>query len=524
MYRNSLSQLEFEDFHLPFGGRLRSDNRWVKLAKLIPWAGLETLYAKNFSSNGQGAPAKSVRIALGALIIKERLGTSDEETVEQIRENPYLQYFLGLPEYQEEAPFDASMFVHFRKRFDMETLNAVNECILEEARKRKAKKSKEAKKTASSTADDPSASPEADRTNNRNACDETAAANSGKLVIDATCAPADIAFPTDLNLLNRAREKAEKIIDLLHAGRTVRAPKPRTYRNRARKDYLTAAKNRKLPRRKRRKALRKQLNYLKRDLKHIDSLSREVSLGCLSRGLYQDLLVIQEVYRQQQEMYDQKVNRIADRIVSLSQPHVRPIVRGKVTAPTEFGAKISIAVVDGFSFLDRLSWDAYNEANDLKAQVEAYRRRFGCYPASVHGDKIYRTRANRTFCKAKGIRFSGPPLGRPPKITEANKAELAARKRQQALDEIERNQVEGKFGQGKRHYGLGCVMTKLAATSESAISITFLVMNLKMLLSSFILLVSTLRTLEIRLLRILLGPYETTFSRHWLLQHETNAC
>ena len=91
--RPAPGHLSFENFYLPFGGKLSGDNRWVKLADLIPWQSVESDYAEQFSRQ-MGAPAKSFRVALGALIIKEKLGTSDEETVEQIRENPYLQYFL----------------------------------------------------------------------------------------------------------------------------------------------------------------------------------------------------------------------------------------------------------------------------------------------------------------------------------------------------------------------------------------------------------------------------------------------
>ena len=114
MYRRRApEQLEFENFYLPFGWKLRSDNRWVKLAKAIPWEELEEQYASLFSKD-KGAPAKTFRMALGALIIKEKLNITDEETVEQIRETPYLQYFIGLTEYKDEAPFDSSMMVHFR--------------------------------------------------------------------------------------------------------------------------------------------------------------------------------------------------------------------------------------------------------------------------------------------------------------------------------------------------------------------------------------------------------------------------
>jgi hypothetical protein len=132
MYHNQ-RQLEFENFYLPFGGKLRSDNRWVKLAKFIPWEEFETEYAKTLASQDKGPPAMSVRVALGTLIIKERLGTSDDETVEQISENPYLQYFLGFKSFKLEHPFDPSMLVHFRKRLDMNLVGKINDRINQKA-------------------------------------------------------------------------------------------------------------------------------------------------------------------------------------------------------------------------------------------------------------------------------------------------------------------------------------------------------------------------------------------------------
>lgn len=130
MYRHNEDQLEFVNFYLPFGGKLNKRNRWVRLAEMVPWEKVEKSYSEHFSGKGMGAPAKSAQIAFGALIIKERLGITDEETVEQISENPYLQYFLGLREYQQEPLFDPSMMVHFRTRFSEEQLSAINEDIV----------------------------------------------------------------------------------------------------------------------------------------------------------------------------------------------------------------------------------------------------------------------------------------------------------------------------------------------------------------------------------------------------------
>lgn len=445
-----------EKFEFPLEGKLASDNRWVVMANLIPWSEFEEEYASLFTEE-IGAPAKSFRMALGALIIKEKLGTSDRETVEQIKENPYLQYFLGLSSYRNEAPFEASMLVHFRERIGLELINKINRQVVKNQRESKGEESPAKKLEGEATSQ---------------------GKNRGKLILDASCAPADISYPTDLNLLNKARKQTEKIIDILYE--TLKGKlkkKPRTYRQLARKSYLDVAKKRKPTSKQRRKARKKQLQYLTRNLSHIEQLLAEgASLQSLKKRDYKLLLVVTEIYRQQLWMLENNKQSIEDRIVSLNQPHIRPIVRGKARTPVEFGAKLSASCFDGYVFLDRISWNNFNESGDFKAQVEIYYNYTGYYPESVHVDKIYRTRANRAWCKERGIRISGPPLGRPPKNVSKEQ------KRQAGDDEKIRNCIEGKFGQGKRRFSLGKVMSKLPHTSFSAIAITFLVMNLSCLL------------------------------------------
>jgi hypothetical protein len=148
MYRTEdKQQLAFKDFYLPFGGKLNPTNRWVQLAQLIPWEDLEEEYAAGFAiESGQGAPAIPFRTALGALIIKEKLGITDEETVMQIQETPYLQYLVGMQGYRDEAPFDPSMMTHFRKRISFEMISKVNEKIIAEERKKKLKMIRKLKK------------------------------------------------------------------------------------------------------------------------------------------------------------------------------------------------------------------------------------------------------------------------------------------------------------------------------------------------------------------------------------------
>ena len=199
-------------------------------------------------------------------------------------------------------------------------------------------------------------------------------------------------------------------------------------------------------------------------------------LQWLSKYHYKMLLVATEVYRQQLWMYENKQHSISDRIVSLTQPHIRPIVRGKAGKSVEFGAKLSASCRNGYLFLDRISWDNFNESVDLKTQVEEFKRFTGFYPESIHVDRIYRTRDNRAWCKERGIRMSGSPLGRPP--TNISNS----RKKPAQSDERIRNSIEGKFGEAKRRFSLGRVMAKLSNTSETGIAITFLVMNLSALL------------------------------------------
>jgi hypothetical protein len=474
MYRKHHNgQLSIEDFHVPFGGTLDPDNRWVIFSSLMPWEELEETYAPQFNPT-TGAPAKPVRLAFGALFIKQRLGLTDEETVEQIRENAYMQFFLGFASYSSKAPFDPSMMVHFRKRFSEDELSRINELIAERG------KVLVMEAVASLPDDDDTDDPEADAGNQLSLDDFVKPAdwpegkNWGTLTIDASCTPADITYPTDLKLLNEARESTERIIDDLCGQRSdFRKHRPRYDRGRARANFLSVAKQKRPRRRKIKAAIRRQLDYLQRNLDAIDVL---IASGAMLSGLkshwWQKLLVISEMHRQQSILLYSKTRSIPDRIVNLVQRQVRPIVRGKARAAVEFGAKISVSVRNGFAFLHRISWDPYNEAEDLIPQAKKYKQEYGCYPERICADRIYINTKNRNFCTRNQIRLSGKRLGRPPKDPEIN----AAHKQQLSADQRRRNEVEGCFGSGKRKYSLDLIMARLVKGSENWISMAFVVM------------------------------------------------
>jgi IS5 family transposase len=484
---HSHKQLSLAEFDWPFQSALDENNRWVKMSQCIPWDALAEGYYQGLSLK-QGRPTKDARLVIGAVIIKHKLCLSDEETVAQIQENPYLQYFVGLTGYQMEAPFAPSLFVEIRKRMGQGVFEVFQGAIIDALEDAKVKKKSQSQTRQSKSEKPPEDSDDNPPASSGSPPQEEEPEHQGKLILDATVAPQAIRYPTDLSLLNEAREFSEKIIDELYP-KTDGKKKPRTYREKARKAFLAIVKQRRPTGKVRRRGIKQQLQYLRRNLRHIERLLEHWPEGSslpLPRWLLYRYWVIQHVYTQQREMYLNKSRRCDDRIVSISQPYVRPIVRGKQDKPVEFGAKLSVSLNgDGVACVDHLRWDAFHEGGDLKSQVKAYCARHGHYPEAVLGDPVYGTQANRCYLKGHGIRFAGKPLGRPKKVTEANREELIRLKAQRREEYLQRIPIEGKFGQGKNGYRLNYIRAKRADTSLAWINSIFLVMNLLILLRIF---------------------------------------
>ena len=445
MYRKrDRDQLRIEDFYLPFGGKLKSDNRWVKLAGMMPWDFIEDVYAESMSED-EGAPANSSRIAFGAQYIKENENLTDERTVEYIAENPYAQYFLGLHAFTDKPLFDPSLMVHFRKRFPADKVEEINKRIFAATQKKDG-----------SDDGQPPENP----------------SNSGKLVLDATVAPADIRYPSDLSLLNEARENTEQMIEELWARGNKKGHKTRYQRKKARSQYLSIAKQKKPKASRTRNAVKQQLRYVKSNIETIGDLLLETGPEALPEKRLNRLMTICQLYRQQYAMYIGKNHQCENRIVSLRQPHIRPIVRGKAGKRFEFGQKLALSVVSGYTFIERQSFDNFNEGISLIESVERYKRTYGCYPEVVQADQIYRTRDNLAYCKRWGIRLSGPRLGRPGKDSACDR-ELEYR------DRCERNVIEGRNGMAKRRFGLDLIMAFLPETALTEAAFQILCMNIR---------------------------------------------
>ena len=449
-------QLKIEEFKTPFVKSLLPDNRWVQLSRVVPWDKFASIYL-SVMDKGTGRPGLSPRVVLGALIIKHMEKLDDRGTIAVIQENPYMQYFLGLEEFNPRPLFDPSLLVEIRKRIGHEQFDLLNAELIQSFSKKK-----DEKHTGNPKKKKDDGSPE----------------NKGRLQMDATVADQYITYPTDPGLLNQSREKCEAMIDKLYALTGKEGVKPRTYRRNMRKSFLSYSKKKNKGKADIRKIKRKLLEAVKRDLKHIDRLLDQIEangqkfpLGHREQKL---LMVIHTVFEQQQQMYRENSTSCPDRIVSIYQPHVRPIPRGKAKSKTEFGPKLGTSLDNGFARVDTFSWDAYNEGTDLKKQVEGYRLQHGYYPELVQVDKIYATRENREWLSHRGIRITAPPLGRP----KAKDKETPYQKRKRRKEAAERNQIEGKFGQGKNGYNLNKIRAKLKETSESWIACIIFVMNL----------------------------------------------
>jgi hypothetical protein len=462
MYRkDDRNQLTMDEFMLPFGGCLLADNRWVKMSKLQPWDVIEEEYAKSLSED-MGRPPIPARIAYGAIFIKEQENLTDGKTVEYLQENPYAQYFVGYKSFQQEALFDSSMMVHFRKRFSPQAIQRINETLYERMHPR----GEEPPQDGGVTGDDKEPS----------ITENEALQNAGTLIVDATVAPADIRYPTDFGLLNECRENTEEMIEKLWEHTNKRGHKTAYNRKNARKSFTQISKQRKPKKGTLQRGIREQLGYVGKNLLTLEVLLAIVGYGIITDADLFRLCTICKVYRQQKEMIEGGTHRCDDRIVNLRQPHVRCIIRGKAGAFYEFGQKLHLAVVNGFTFLEHQSWNNFHEGAQLIVLVEQYRQRVGVYPAVILADKIYRSQSNRRFCKEKGIRLSGPRLGRPPK------EEIEKDQAQAYEDSCRRNWVEGRNGIAKRRYGLDLIMSTLPETAMTEAALNILVMNVAHLL------------------------------------------
>ena len=449
------SELRNQIFKTPFDATLDPTNRWVQMEQIVPWDEMAAVLSKRMSHLGKGSV--DLRYVLGAMLIKGLENLSDEDVLLQIQENIYMQYFVGLRNWQKDQLFTPEVLVSVRKRLGEEGMSEMNDLIL------KISQGQVIKHRA----------PYGSRVNTQ----DKAVQNRGILKVDATVAPEDIRYPTDTSLLNDARLFTEEFIDELFELIDEVKAKPRTYRRVAKQKYLRFSKRRRPGQKQIKTCKKQQLQYVRRNIGHIhkmlDTYERKNGIGLpnIRSKTYRSWLVVQHIYDQQNRMYTDKRKKIKDRIVSLQKPWVRPIVRGKAGKQVEFGSKLNVSETEGMLRVDQIDFNNYNESKGLEGIVEGYKSLYSYYPEGVLVDKIYLTRENRKMLKERDIAHYGPQLGRQ---TERTKAEKIKRKKKQN----KRSEIEGKFGLAKMKFGLNRIMMKRSDTSKAHIQLIAISMNI----------------------------------------------
>jgi IS5 family transposase len=424
----------FEEL-FPYGGGLDEENRWFRIYQMVPWDEFESLYAKTFSHRGR--PGKESRLIIGAFIVKHVLSLSDEETMRQIAENAYMQYLCGYEHFQKKPTFDSSTLTHARKRLARSKFKEFEDVL-------------------------------------KTRMQELGVLKARGMHVDASVIPVDIAYPSDVTLLEKGRRYLVRFVK--DSGRKL-GKKIRTYSRTAKKKFVSFSKKRHKTRQTIRKAVKAGLQFVRRNLAQargimIDLRKAHFSIG---RRIRAKIETIGRLYEQQREMYRKKTHSVANRIVSLARPHIRPIVRGKAGKDVEFGPKVSLAYVDGYCFCDAISHEAYNETTHLAQQVRAFKNRFGKAPDFVCGDQIYGSRENRKYLEKRKIRHAFKPLGRPSAEMETGSEKHWRRKKLVQRGAL----MEGIIGHAKEHFGLDRIRAMLPETEKLWIRFGLMAMNIQ---------------------------------------------
>ena len=276
---------------------------------------------------------------------------------------------------------------------------------------------------------------------------------------DATCYESEMRYPTDQKLLWECCEKAYSI--MCNACQRLGIHRPRTKYLDVEKANLTYVKQRKHSKSQQRKITRRLINLLGKILAEIRKVGRENDSEDVLTDKEKTVMdIITKVYRQQKNHFENGNPResIPNRIVSVSKPYVRPIVRGKEVKPVEFGAKCNNIQVDGISFIEKLSFNAFNEGTRLAHSIKMHKRLFKVDVKKIGGDTGYAGTVNRDLCKELGIQTSFVNRGRP--SAEKKEKDFV----RQELARVRATAMEGSFGTQKEHYAMRRIKARTKKT------------------------------------------------------------
>jgi hypothetical protein len=356
--------------------------------------------------------------------------------VEAIRDTPAFQYFTGRTHYEAKIPFNASTLTYFRCRAS-KISDLIRNIITDEVREKQ----------------------------------KAIVPGAHALITVATAAPIKIQFPQDASLLNEARLSLEDMV--LNMAQSLQVAIPRAYKRLAKATWTEYLRHPGCQDKVRRKQIKAQLRYVRRDLRYMDELLAQGGQAHLTEWQMSRLAVIRKVYDQQKYIYDNRTHSVQDRIVSLSQPYIQPIVRGKAKAHVEFGTKIDCSILDGVIDFEHFNFDSFDESADLSATLDHCWNTLGQYPDEVLADTLYPIRANIALCKEPGIKLSGPK-------------HVNAKQRKHDTDaENRRGAIERNFAFLKGSPGFDLVNTRTAESLVVEVVSAIVLANLVLLLKIF---------------------------------------
>jgi hypothetical protein len=379
-----------------------------ELYQAIPFDALATqipMPAHSMSGRGR-KPWFDIKGAIGLIILKHYLGISDALLIERINTDWSMQMFCGITLHPAERIADTNLPSYWRgyigKHLDIAALQQQLAIYW--------------KPYMSET-------------------------NIG--MQDATCYESRIAFPTDIKLLWQSCNEIYLLLGSLR--KQLRLRKSRCNYDKQRNVYLHYQKSRKKTRRQEKKMRKKLLKFLLRLTETLEQLRTKHKIVLTSK---QNKIVktVLKVYEQQHQRAYGDNSSIQDRIVSLRKPYVRPIIRGKESKPVEFGAKVNKLLVDGISFIEHISFDAFNESTRFTQGVHLQRKLFGkCTHHSA--DAIYATNKNRKYCTKEKITTNFIPKGKQ-KLQHIEQSKIMRTQ----LNKQRSTVLEGSFGNDKNHY------------------------------------------------------------------------
>ncbi|NBT42349.1 MAG: IS5 family transposase [Alphaproteobacteria bacterium] len=437
-----LKQLPIFKDLTPYSGQIDRDNRWIKLAELVPWDAMDKLYRRHFDE-GKQSVIKSSRLILGLMLGQMLLKLGDRPIVEYFHENPYFQYFCGQDTFvvkTEKSILHHSLLSKRRKRLGKAYMAQFEQEVLGVLKEKGLIKGK-------------------------------------TLMLDATVFPAHITYPNDVKLLNTVREYlCQTILDVKNTiDPTARI---RTYRKTARRLYLTFQKTRRKSRQLIRTTRNKMIRFVRRNIDQLEqTLEQATTLKTWQKEqIKAKLSVAKDILAQQTHLATTRGRQVANRIVSFHWPQVRPLVRGKEGKTVEFGPKAHIALVDGYACLDHVQYGAFHEGNQLDTSLTHHVNRFDRQPDVVLADQLYATRKNRALLEEKDIDHSFRRLGRPP---NDSKEERQKKQRDFKTKQGRRNHVEACFGHLKSRFNLDTITWRVPDGETMQIHLGLAAFNLQ---------------------------------------------